>query len=332
MFGKVSMYQYFKDRSIKDHTIGIVTTEYRQTSPLDSGTHDPESGYATIHCGTHSVVNKGDKTFYPGNLVCWRFPRAPFHPSCNNDGDNMPWEFNGGSSINRDARLGAPPTQFVPEIVPYDPTDYTSQFSAIFAAITAPKLQGGISDIPYKDMLPSSHLSHVNRTMTCIQDGAGAYQFGKVGCGLRFVEFLARHPGLLTLITDAANGGDAAIHRAVAEVGREIGLFGGGDRSLLEEFMADYFLQNVNATAPERDGALQRFDRATGGKERWTIATTTPSSPLESYDRLSLHLAETDIQGITESWDSKRSHIVGRALNAAAPLDTTHIVRMICNV
>jgi len=65
------------------------------TNPLDGTTGDPDHGYATGRVGTFSVINNSWKTIYAGNLLCYQWPAAPFHPK--NDGV---YDFNGGSTTN----------------------------------------------------------------------------------------------------------------------------------------------------------------------------------------------------------------------------------------
>jgi len=56
---------------------------------------------------------------------------------------------------NQSARYGVPTTQFKPEIVPFDPSDFTVQFAAAFAAMTLPKERNGVSNLGFKASLPN---------------------------------------------------------------------------------------------------------------------------------------------------------------------------------
>jgi hypothetical protein len=161
--------RYCSQREMEDdfYWQGVVTTESRLTNPLDGITGDPDHGYGKVslrdekisrfffiligtgRAGTFSVINNGWKTIYAGNYVCWQFPAAPFHPK----GDV--YNFNGGETINHLARYGTPPTQFRPEYVPFDHSDFTVQFSAAFAAMSVPKSQNGVSDLGFVASLPN---------------------------------------------------------------------------------------------------------------------------------------------------------------------------------
>jgi len=308
---------YASHREMQDdfYWQGIVTTESRLTpQQLGGNTYDPNHGYATARAGTVSVINNGKFTFYPGNLICYQWPMTYLHP-------NGTKEFNGGSTINQLARAGTVPTQFKPELVPFDPTDFTVQLSAAFTHSKLTKEEGGISNMPFEILLPSSSARNgaISRWQ-CIQDEAAAYKFGLWGIFAGMLEtVLARGliPGSVAMSSEDA-------YAAVRGVIENVGLFNVDptiNTPYVHEALANVFLRNLAPGTEERTPALTDF-RANTGKEIWDIATEYPRTNEARYARLRVHAMEILIHGIAGSWYSKTSTIIGKAMNSAAPADT----------
>lgn len=309
---------------------GIVQTEMRRTMPMDGTTPDPESGFATIRAGTCSVINNGDKTFYPGDLIAWRFPPAPFNPKADGTG-----KFNNGSVLNSTARYGTPATQFRPEYVPFDHTDFTVQMAAAFAAINEPYGNRGISDKSFMDAFPSLNHGIPDHPWSEVQEGAFAYKYAFMGIGLTFLEHALRS-GYVTLAADFKNltTTSAAQARAGAvNVSEAYGLWSDDKTAQgpMVEFLADVMLKNVAANDPNRREALVRFEDANpAASKTWSaLLHARPDENTQNreailYAKLRQHLTEVLNQGVTNSWHSKTSKIVGKAMNAAAVADTLH--------
>ncbi len=315
---------------------GVVTTESRLTNPLDGVTGDPDHGYGTGRAGTFSVINNGWKTIMAGNYVAWQFPAAPFHPG----GDV--YKFNDGNTTNFLARYGVPTTQFRPEYVPFDHLDFKVQLAAAFAALNVTKDQGGVSDMGFLASLPNTNSRRHNSPHTGIQDETNGYKFGFSGIGLTLIETLLRRgilaPGPAYAAAEASEAYDFAAeeprlsaenaHDTAAEISRIMGLWNQSDsgQGLLREFMADLLLKSISPEDPHRSQALDRFQQATLGRTYFDIATREPSTHKDLYGRLRTVAAEFTCQGVTGSWYSKTSKIVGKAMNDAAPADTTHVL------
>ncbi len=304
---------------------GIVTTESRISNPMDGTTGDPPHGYGMVMAGTHSVVNNGPRTFYPGVLIAWRFPPAPFKSYSNANGNET--EFNGGSAININARHGEPPTQWTPQYVPFDPTDFSSQVAAAFASITTSSAfdQDGISDMPYTKALPHLMGDTGCRPWSNIQDEAISYKYGLAAPGLTMVETLLRR-GELQPGPGAGNGNAIVAHQQAAAIADKIGLFDTDDskQDVLREFLADFMLQHISYTDTAGKEALDRFEEANGGHDVRKVASSVPDKTGDTtyYASLRAHGVDILLQGITSSWHSKTSKIVGRATNTAATKDT----------
>jgi hypothetical protein len=330
----LNWHNYCSQRQMEDdfYWQGIVTTESRLTHPNDELTEEPQSGYATIRCGTHSVPNNGPSTFYPGTLMAWRFPLAPFHP-----GDNSARaQFNNGETINQRARCGEPLTQFRPEYVPFDPTDFSTQLAAVFACITEANgvNMDGVADLPFERCLPHLMGQTGCREVSCLQDEAISYKYGLWGVTLTMLETLVRQ-GIVS-VNDPAEGNrndryaafrrsPADAHAAVKGVAEDIGLWNLNPTeqkgTILYEGLADVFLENLSPLEEARRTAVGNFADATN-TTLLKISRRVPSNNDERYESLRANVSEVLLQGLTSSWQSKTSRIVGFATNTAAPSDT----------
>ncbi|MBX9637254.1 MAG: hypothetical protein K2Q45_06855 [Nitrosomonas sp.] len=295
---------------------GVATTEERLTNPLDGTTSDPESGYAMITVGTHSIINNGPRAFFPGNLVTWQIPRAPFHSR----GDGR--LFNDNSLINKTARFGVPNTTFHFEVAPFDYTDFSVPLAAAFAAQTIPYSDNGIADVPFSKALPNTSYQQA-RPHSCLQDDALALKFGTAAIALSFIETLLRN-GMLE-VPGAAAG--ATAHTKAQGIAQLLGLFDAkpDKNALLLECQADLFLNNANNGDENREAAVRRLEED-AGQDFSSIATQPVDLPKDAYNRLRLHALDLMIQGIAGSWKSKTEKIIGVAKNCAAVSDTLDVV------
>lgn len=301
--------------------IGVSAGEERLEHPLDANTPDARNGFATIRVGTVSVINNGTENFYPGDLVMYKFPDAPFKPGAANDlvGGEDPRR----PGINQRARYGEEPTKFRPEIVPFDPTDLSVQLGGMYSAIIANKNLNGISDAPFTDCLPTSHGESGQRALSLIQDEALAYKFGIFGV---FAGLLVHcmEEGEIKLTNGGAGNSDVQ----VANFLERIGLFGAaatGLEGFVGEALAHVFMQNVGYEKEMRQKALSTLE-TNHNKTAYQIATTTPTTPVEMEARLRLHALDILTHGISSSVHAKRSKIIGRCMSASAPGDTTDIL------
>jgi len=296
--------------------LGTALTEQRISSPLDSGTYDPDHGFATLVAGCHSVINNSDRPFYPGNLVQWRLPPAPFHPKSNDA------VFQGGDVINHANRYGTSATQFKVQLIPFSYSDFSVQFAGAFAAMQETKAMNGINDVPYEWTL-CNHDQSGRRQFSNVQDQGLAFKYGLTGVALTMIEALV-DKGLLQ--GNGANGKAVAIH-----IAGELGLFEkpGQNRNakdtLLQECLADVFMQNISNGDPLRTGAEARYQAAFGSPTIVAQSIPIENNVESNYARLRMHALDQLVQGIAVAWHSKTEKIIGRAFNCAATSDTLDV-------
>lgn len=313
---------YISQRHTEDDFvwIGVAASAYRVAGHhLNEGTYDPDHGFSTIRAGTVSVINNGWKTFYPGDLICWKFPEAPFHPRAQSIEN-----FNGGDPINYLARQGVEPSQWRPIYEPFDPTDFSVHYACAYACLSAPREQGGIMGIPFEELCQQLYGVIDRKPLSCAQEEAGAELYGQIHTAFTWIHRLARR-GLIQINGAAQPASEDEANQQVASLLQQLGAFDENDaKDVIKQCIADCLLANLPANSPDRNSALARFREATGGREFFSIATTMPQrgNITDMWARLRAHGSDLRAQGVTGTWWSKCSKIVGRAMNAAAPADS----------
>lgn len=309
-----------RDMESNFYWLGISNGEARKSAPLDSTTRDPV-GVGTHKAGTKSIINNSWRTIYAGDRICWRFPRAPFHPKAGvrSGGDN---QFNGGDPVNYLARQGDPPTQFRWEYEAYDPTDFSVQMAAAFAALSYDKGDGGVKDLPYQNALPwaAAGPGVKDRPWSSIQEEALAYRYGFWGIGL-------------TLIGTLQKANIIAKDMTPDQIAKEIGLFDskGANKQVVIDGIADILLDKISACDPAREAAENRFVETTMTKlhdaRQYSAAPELLGQGNDHFfANLRAHAFDMVAIGITSALEAKRSQIVGMAMNSAAPADTMHVL------
>ena len=310
----------------RDHYfIGVAAGEEKLENPLDANTPDARNGFGTVRVGTISVVNNGTGTFYPGDLVAWKFPDAPFTPKNSRQDNLVGGEDPMRPGINQNARYGDEPTKFRPEIVPFEPTDLSVQLGGVYSAIVANKNDNGVSDVDFTESLPTSHGESGQRALSLLQDEALAYKFGCFGVFAGILEHCVKMG-----VVDIPNA-DGNPDVQVANLLERIGLFGtGGMQQGMDTFvptaLANVFMQNIGYENQLRADALKELEANHGGQTAYQIATTTPETAVQKEARLRLHALDILTHGISSSVHAKRSTIIGRAMSASAPGDTTDVL------
>jgi len=295
---------------------GIATTEQRRTKPLDSTTDDPPMGYGTLRAGTKSIINNSWKTIYCGDRICWRFPKAPFHPKSKDENG----QFRNGDPINYLARQGDALTRFGIEYESYDATDFSLQMSAAYAALTVTQAQGGVQDMAYQEAFPwaAGGPGVRDRPWSSLQEEAVAYKFGLWGVALTLIR--------------ALNKNGVNLNQSAAGIAAEIGLFGNAPNPAVMEGIADLMLDKLSPADPQRDEAHQRFREYNGVGEVHDarVFAATPGSegsyPREFFANLQTHALDMLAVGFTSALEAKRAQCVGVALSSAAPADTMHVM------
>lgn len=324
--GGIDWEEYCSQEHMEDdwNWVGIAMTPARYHNPYDLGTEDvgKNNGLAGVRAGTVSFVNNNAKcTFLCGDVLCWKFPDAPFSPK--SDGT----EFNNGSEINLTARGGASITQFRPEYEVFDPLDSSVQLAADYAYAKNPRSQGGISDMPFLNRFPVLQGSY-ERPHTSGQEGALATEAGLVGAGLVLVEMLLRK-GIIK-VRDQTDLGDVPsareAHAQTASIASNaLGVFStdSNDKKDLYEFLADILLTSISPADLDRENAIERFGEA-ADNELSMVRAGIPQNgdAVGNYSKLRAHLAEVQMQGHAIFYHRKDRRKVGFVTNNAAPMDT----------
>lgn len=319
---------YDSHRSMQDNWYfqGIVATESRVSSE-----DDPDHGYAIIRAGTVSVINNGDQMFYPGQYACWQMPPAPFgQPNVILD------------PVNYRARYGTPKTKWMPEVVPFDPTDMSTHMAGAFANMKHSKVDRdpGSADIQLPDLFVRNG-AHSAKALNALQEEAMAYRFGLIGIVLRGVETLMRY-GLI----QSGNGGStfpeigAFVRELAANTTNDEGEVTGlglwstkvEDHDLQHEIIADILMRNLNPGDENRRKAESTFAEVhNGGDSSAKAWNAMATSELRGDDEamfklLMVNLPEVFVTGITSTWYSSTNRIIGKPMNSAAPSDTLHLM------
>lgn len=303
--------------------VGVAAGEEHLEHPLDSNQIDSRNGFGTIRVGTVSVINNGDKTFYPGDLVKWRFPDCGLdrgHHKFKDPVTGKEMAMTGGAypndpQLNMIARYGEEPTKFRPEIVPFDPADLGTDLAGSFSTILLERATTF-----------QQYMEHPER-LNSIQNEALAYRFGIFGIAGAVLECMARK-GYVTVNRDpipvGAQNAAADIHRAFTS----FGVFNPiNEEGNVEEALADVFLNTIGAEEGIRDQADRRF-REIYGSSVYNVATTNPAEQdsQAQFARIRLSGLEMMARALASTVDNSRRNIIGRCTSASALGDTTDLL------
>jgi hypothetical protein len=310
---------YDSQRSLQDNWYfqGIVATESRVSSD-----QDPDHGYAIIRAGTVSIINNGEEPFYPGQYACWQMPKAPFgQPGVLLD------------PVNYRARYGTPKTKWMPEVVPFDPTDMSTHMAGAFANMKHSKVDRdpGSADIMLPDFFVRNG-AHSAKALNQLQEEAMAFRFGINGMILRALETLMRKGHIQFGNGNYTEETAATEVREFAKDTLKLWTTNPAEHGLQHEILADILMRNLNPGDPDRIAAERRFletHGSTDGTTRtWNSMATNEmrSSSDDMFRLLMVNLPEVFITGITSTWYSATNSIIGKPMNSAAPADTLHVM------
>jgi len=311
---------YDSQRAMEDdyYFQGIVATEQRVSS--DS---DPDHGYAIIRAGTVSVINNGPYMFYPGQYACWRMPQAPFGEV----NSRLPM-------VNQRARFGTPKTKWMPEFVPFDPTDLSQHVAAAFANMKHTRMDRdpGSADVPLRDFFVRNG-SYAAKALTPLQTEAMGHRFGDIGKVLRGVETLVRHGLLQAGPGFSAKGGpnydEAGGARVARALATAIGLWNTDpDAHIVQHrILADIYLTSLNPGDTDYKESMRIFEQQhMGGRSLQQVRTSQLDNEDALFGLLMSNLSEIALTGVTGTWYSATNKIIGKPMNSAAPADTLHIM------
>ena len=333
----------------EDHYfVGVAQGDESIERPYDGGV-DARGGHATIRVGTVSVINNGPKTFYPGDLVMWRFPNcgntpgANFYNKLRSDGISDDIRsisvVDGGdpdnAGLNLRARFGEEITKFRPEIVPFNPADLSIELGGVYATMWLPREQGGISNIPFNNILPNSADYQAGSPLTLRQDEGMSYKQGISGICSAFIEcairygFLQAGPNLNNGILDNNTVNIQNANPTTEKVLKKMGAFSTSEKDQvpLMEAMTDIFMKHIGGCDSMQDQATERFYNAFVTYP-YDAAVMTPdeNNTKQIHARMRLNAVENITRGMAKTVDAHRKKIIGRCTSASAPGDTTDLL------
>jgi hypothetical protein len=277
-----------------------------------------QHGVSFERVGTNSIVNTGPFDIPAGCAVAWRLPPTHMTPS----GAGRP----GYRGVNMPTYT--PKQKVVPQIVPFDPTDFSTQLASAYAAMDLnPELgrsSNGISELKLQQLLSRYGMDDYD-AISDLQEEGLALKFGLLGVVLRGVESLARQ-GFINFVEDPAGGitAAAAAAGAAALAGTEkLNIFDNaaptnGTRTIIE----DILLSNVGFVGNRATEALDRFYEGAGAAfaaNRSEILMDTAEDDEGNYRRLARAVPEILFGGLANAWNRKASRVIGRALGGAPP-------------
>ena len=336
---------YSCHRSMEDQFYwqGFVATESRLTNALNSNTSDPDHGYATIRVGTVSTINNGPFTMYPGMFICWRFPKtdaAGQLEDTQRSGDNQ--------TINLRARGGTPSTQFRPELVPFDYTDFQTQIAGGVAVAAASKNETttpGICDVPFEQFFVLDGIVDAPAYMPD-QETAAGYKYGKLGISFAAIETLAK-AGYITVAEpkfDATTGKPTAtaapsltaveISTRVERMAAHIGMWSTtyGEQQVIRDILANMYFRELPVSHADGNAARKAFETYANASSQQIAKKWVKKGQLNyeqlCYQKLRVMVSHFDSAALVGSWFSKTSKVIGRCLNVATPTGTREQIRI----
>jgi len=319
--------------------VGVAAGDESLERPFDGGT-DGRGGHGTIRVGTVSVINTGNKTFYPGDLVMWKYPDcgntpgSSFYNKMRMGSRNMSIVDGGdpdNPGINMRARYGQEITKFRPEIVPFNPTDFSIQLGGVFSTMFLPMSEGGVSDVPFNNLLSNTADYQGGTDLTLAQESGLSYKHGLLGVFSALLECCVLN-GIVELREPEDNTPlpKAKQANAITEsVLKKMGAFStdSSEQGILIDGMSDVFLKHIGGADALQEAALKRFVDSFGSNP-YDVAVVTPDSTNieQMHARMRLNAVGNLTRGISKTVDSKRSKIIGRCTSASAPGDTTDIL------
>lgn len=315
----------------------------------DQRAQDPDHGYAILRAGTCSIINNGPYMFYPGQYICWRFPAGPrstyaLDTVATPDGSVLPEPgfldpdtfVAGEGFINQRARGGQPATQWLPQVVPFDYTDFTAQISAAYEALKVSRndpSSPGVADILFREFFARGGTPETHALLAG-QEDAGGYKFGDIGKVLAGVEALAAAGYIRLADVGAAFApvplGQPRVElaRRVADLATEIGMWSvdPNEQRTLRSILANVYFPDLLNDEDVRDWA-SNFEAAFLAPEQMSARQALTrinldNDPLANYRQLRLSLTRLSEGARSGAYFSKTSKIIGRAIGYAAQQDT----------
>ena len=308
-------------RAMEDafYFLGVATTPQR-----DSSDQDPQHGFATLRAGTISVPNNGPQVIYAGQHVTYRFPLTKKSGGLTSEQMDR---------VLRGTTAGDVPTQYMPEIIPFDPTDYNIQIAAGYANMFMSQNQAGqtgSADVPFEQAFNAN----AEDKLDSLQELGMAMKYGDLGKVLRGIEVLVRH-GVLEVTgnikldeqldaADFARGRDAA-----AGLASTMDLFEtkpqGTGKVVQQNILGAIYMRALYQGNARRLLEEKKITDDMGMS--FEEIMTNPSKTTEvRMAKLAALIPDMSFAAITNAWYSKTSKIVGKATKSSAPGDTLDLM------
>jgi hypothetical protein len=281
---------------------GVCATESRISDPMNNAnTPDPGHGYALVKAGTISIVNNGPQMIYPGDLVCYRFPKRTGYTDL-------------ADTINYRARAGEPSSKFRPHVERFDPSSSTFngslQWELSRVLLQKTKEEGGIKGLEMEDFFKIVALSDVF-ALSSAQEQAAGCKYGSAAIAFAYIETLMAK-GLLFTATDMAD--------MLAVTGTTAGKAVTDSAAAAAKTSATTLATNLGVF----DGSKSQDDL-----NECVFAAFDHKKVANKNDKYSVLRGSTKKflhECITSGWYSRTSTIFARAMNTAAPSDTLHVM------
>jgi len=150
--------------------------------------------------------------------------------------------------------------------------------------------------------------------------------------------FLQRGPELVSALeayenkaiyehNQAAQVSSSDARTLASDLSKVVGLWDLNDagQTVMLEGIADIMLKNISPEDPHREDAVNRFISGLHDNRSYSdVATMEPVYTEDLYNRLRIHQCEIFFGGVTGSWCSKTSKIIGKAMNRLNPPSPAH--------
>ncbi len=288
-----------------------------------------------------------------------QFPSSPkstfaLNPAVDESG------FNAAETINKRARMGEPPTQFRPELVPFDYTDFTVLLAGAYATMQTSKndTSPGIADIPFHEFNRRDGVNDAY-AFSGDQEEAAGHKYGRIVGGLAMLEILLQY-GLVSVDVSVSNAiatlnsqastkqqrddvfKTLAQRRAASQVDRTAAIGAASNIATLiglwetdvsrQGVLLDVFA-NMYFNDLYEDGRVSRvkgdFETYCGGPElarKIVQQSNLANDHADNYKKARLLSSKYTEGALVGNWFSKTSQIIGRSMNSCAPGDTLHVL------
>jgi hypothetical protein len=174
-------------------------------------------------------------------------------------------------------------------------------------------------------MLPGINDMYDVRKWTAQQEEAWSYKFGDAGTVAGALIYLFKEGIIQPGSAAKISAKDAA--EATSTVFEEIDFWSKKNEDTTKTFFAHLFLHNIGYKDSMRDVALKTFEKAFGVNiHEFMQHSVREDDHFNLLGLLWAHAQEIKTQGVAMSFDHKRSKIVGRSMNNAAPADTWDVL------